>query len=274
MTLSVPVLDHIVANVHQRMDEAQALYTRLGFALTARGYHTLGSINHLAIFATDYLELIALPENATGRQDLLAWPMGWNGVVFNTEDAAGLHADLAGRGVEASAPNDFSRPVELAEGVRDAVFRTVRMPNTTTVAGRLYWCQHRTRDVVWRDEWRLHPNGVVGIARVVYAAADPGRLLGVFAAMFGAAAVTGSVLPAGMATVEVVSQAEAVARYGAGDAAGRDEWIAAMEFRVLDLARTEAVLRAAGVAAVASPGRLLVPGEAAMGAAMVFISIP
>ena len=36
-------------------------YRRLGFTLTPRGYHTLGSMNHLAIFGTEYLELIAGP---------------------------------------------------------------------------------------------------------------------------------------------------------------------------------------------------------------------
>ena len=83
----VPVLDHVVVNALQEMDAAEATFRNLGFTLTPRGYHTLGSINHLAVFATDYLELIALPPAATGRLDLLRWPQGWNGVVFNTEDA-------------------------------------------------------------------------------------------------------------------------------------------------------------------------------------------
>ena len=55
----VPTLDHVVVNVRDRLDEAAATYGRLGFTLTPRGYHTLGSMNHLAIFGTDYLELIA-----------------------------------------------------------------------------------------------------------------------------------------------------------------------------------------------------------------------
>ena len=44
--------------------------------LTERGYHSLGSMNHLAMFGTDYLELIAVPKGATtGRMDLLNFPV-------------------------------------------------------------------------------------------------------------------------------------------------------------------------------------------------------
>ncbi len=265
MTQPTPVLDHIVVNVHQRMDEAQQLFTRLGFALTPRGYHTLGSINHLAIFATDYLELIALPQSASGRQDLLGWPMGWNGVVFNTEDAAGLQATLNAAGVPAGPPNDFSRPVDFTGGTGDAAFRTVRLPNETTPSGRLYFCQHKTRELVWRDEWRVHPNGVTGVARIVFAAKDPSRLGKVFAAMFGA----GTSFLAGLVRIEVVTPAEALARYGdaVADPAGRPEWIAAVEYRVRSMAQTHAALQAGGITLRADG---LVAAADAMGAAMVF----
>ena len=49
----VPTLDHVVVNVHDRIDAAAETYRRLGFTLTPRGYHTLGSMNHLAMFGTD-----------------------------------------------------------------------------------------------------------------------------------------------------------------------------------------------------------------------------
>jgi hypothetical protein len=58
-TLPVPTIDHVVVNVRDRLDQGAQAYRRLGFTLTPRGYHSLGSMNHLAIFGTDYLELIA-----------------------------------------------------------------------------------------------------------------------------------------------------------------------------------------------------------------------
>ena len=73
----------LVINARDDMDRAADLYRRLGFTLTERGYHSLGSMNHLAMFGTDYLELIAVPKGATtGRLDLLDYPAGLNGLVF------------------------------------------------------------------------------------------------------------------------------------------------------------------------------------------------
>jgi hypothetical protein len=272
----IPVLDHIVVNVHRHMDEAADIFARLGFTLTPRGHHTLGSVNHLAIFATDYLELIGLPEGNAGRQDLLDWPIGWNGVVFNTEDAAALHAALAAAGVAAGPPNDFSRPVVLADGPHDAAFRTVRLPHETTPAGRLYFCQHKTRDLVWRDAWRGHANGVTGIARIVFAAADPQRLAQVFARVFGAGCVVagegGLSILAGLVRIDLVTPAEAAARYGdaVADPAGRPEWIAAVAFRVRSLAQAETALGNGGIEMRRRGAGLIVAAPHAMGAAMVF----
>ena len=59
-------LDHTVINVRYAMDEAMMRFKALGFQLTDCGYHTLGSINHLMMFGTDYLALIGLPADAKG----------------------------------------------------------------------------------------------------------------------------------------------------------------------------------------------------------------
>ena len=55
MTLPAATLDHVVINARDDMDRAADVYRRLGFTLTERGYHSLGSMNHLAMFGTDYL---------------------------------------------------------------------------------------------------------------------------------------------------------------------------------------------------------------------------
>jgi hypothetical protein len=279
MDLPVPTLDHVVVNVHDRMDEAQALYARLGFTLTPRGYHSLGSVNHLAIFGTDYLELIGTPPGGGGRQDILGWPTGLNGLVFGTDDSAAVAAALAEAGVEASRPNEFTRPVDLPGGPRDAVFRTVRLPNAATEAGRLYFCHHFTRDLVWRDEWRRHANGTTGVLEAVVAAQDPARLAGLFARMFGAAAVRpiagGFRLAVGLSRFDVVDPRELSARFGAAaaPALGRAEWMAALVLRTQGLDMAEAALREGGVAlAVRTPDRVLVGPDATMGVTLAFVA--
>ena len=125
--LPVASLDHIVVNVRDRMDEAAGLYRRLGFTLTPQGRHTLGSINHLAMFGTDYLELVGVPPEGAPGTDPMDWPEGLNGVVFGTDDSDGLYQVLAAAGAPVLPPLAFSRPVALPGGTRDAAFRTVRV---------------------------------------------------------------------------------------------------------------------------------------------------
>ena len=189
--LPVPTLDHVVVNLHDNLDAGQARYERLGFTLTPRGYHTLGSTNHLAMFGTHYLELLgASPQR---RPEIMDHPMGLNGLVFGTESCAAVHEALSAAGVSVGAVQQFSRPVALADGAQDASFRTVHLASTPL--GRVYFCEHLTRGLVWRDEWRRHPNGAIGISRFVIAAHEPARLAAQFARMFGPEAVR--VLPEG-----------------------------------------------------------------------------
>ena len=282
MTLPIPTLDHVVVNVRDRMDEAEAVYRRLGFTLTPRGYHTLGSINHLAIFGTDYLELIGARSDDPGRRDILGWPLGLNGLVFGTEDSASTHAALAAAGVPILPPVEFSRPVETPDGtVRDATFRTVRLPHEAVPAGRLYFCHHFTRDLVWRDAWRHHANGTVGVACAIIAAREPAAMGGLFRSMFGTDAVStiphGLRLCVGLSRFDVVIPQAVEAAYGdaAADPAGRDTWMAAL---VLRTRSTEAARRALQHGAIAvAAGRagfgagIVVPAMSAFGVILEFV---
>ena len=261
MTLT-PTIDHVVINVRDAMDAAEARFRALGFALTPRGHHTLGSINHLAMLGTDYLELIGAPHDAR-RLDILDWPQGVNGIVLASENAAATEQALTDAGVGHEQPGTFSRPVATPQGPRDARFTTVRLRNDTTTAGRLYFCQHHTRELVWNDALRNHPNGAIAVAEVVLAAREPARLGALFARMFGERAVgnvAGGVrLKAGLADILVLDHAATAARIG-GFNDERDEAMAALVFRVADLAATRAVLG----------GRERIGPEEAFGATLLF----
>jgi hypothetical protein len=74
-------IDHVVINVAQNLDEAAEQYRRLGFTLTPRGHHSLGTSNHLAVFGTDYLELMGIESRNAGKA-LLPYPPGLMGLVF------------------------------------------------------------------------------------------------------------------------------------------------------------------------------------------------
>jgi Glyoxalase-like domain len=213
MSLPPPLFDHLVINARDRLDAAEACYRDLGFTLTPRGYHTLGSMSHCAIFARDYLELVGVDAGRKDiRADMLRFPEGFNGIVFATDDAAGLYATLAAAGAPVEPPGDFSRPVTLSDGTtHDARFRTVRVKAEAAPYGRIYFCQHFTPELVWRDEWRGHANGATSIARAVILSANPDDTAALYRLLFGAAAVTpiqdGFSLKVGDATLDMVTSA-------------------------------------------------------------------
>lgn len=277
MNLPIPTLDHVVVNVRDRIDEAADTYRRLGFTLTPRGYHTLGSMNHLAMFGTEYLELIAAPPGDTRRPEILAAPEGLNGLVWGTEDADQTCEALRFAGVPVEPPRQFSRPVAMPDGPRDAAFRTVHLTPGTTQAGRLYFCHHLTRGLVWRDEWRHHPNGTIGVIRAVIAAENPAKLGGLFSRMFGTDAVReiadGCRLLVGLSQFDVITPTALANTFGeaAPEGGGRSEFMAALTLRTRSLAAVAAALRSGGIqAARRKDDRIVVSPDAAFGTVLEF----
>ena len=277
MTLPVPTLDHVVINARDEMDRAEDIYRRLGFTLTERGYHSLGSTNHLAMFGTDYLELIAVPENATsGRLDLLNYSYGLNGLVFGSEDSAVTYAALAKAGLPFDPPSEFTRPVKYTGGQGDARFRTIRMKAGVVPYGRIYYCHHFTRDLVWRDEWRHHANGTVAVERAVIVEPDPAAGAKLYGDMFGPEAVrdikNGKKVVIGNSRFDIVTEAELKTQFGdaAPDAEGRKGYMAALTLRTTSLAKAAEALKAGKIPFTQKDGRLVVPAKEAMNATLEF----
>ena len=161
-------LDHVVINILFDMDRAAATMSQLGFTLTPRGYHSLGSINHLMMFEHDYLELIGLPSGTDKlRKDVLESPRGLNGLVFKVNDADASRQTLSDSGLTMLEPQSFSRPVTIGGVEHLARFRTVRAAPDMFEAGRVYYCQHYTPELVWYRPWMSHPNAVRGLRELV-----------------------------------------------------------------------------------------------------------
>jgi Glyoxalase-like domain len=272
---SSPILDHIVIDVRDRIDEAARRFAVLGFQLTPRGHHTLGSSNHLAMFATDYLELLGFGLGGASRAEIEPFPIGLNGLVFKADDAERIYQHALAAGLPIQPVHSFSRPVQLADETRDARFRTTRLDPKRVPMGRVYFCEHLTPDLVWRPEWQTHPNGARAIARVVVATPEPQQTAALFQALFGSIVANAQdgrlVVAAGTARIELAPPPAIAAEFGeaAADPAGRPEYLAAAEFTVTSLAETERLLRS-------TPGlrvrdrRVVVPAAAAFNATVVF----
>lgn len=186
-----PQLDHVVINVAEQLDQAGQQFRRLGFHLTPRGHHSLGSSNHLAIFGENYLELLGYePGNAHTRKDLWQAPLGLTGLVWKTQNSSAVYEHLQQQDIAGSAPAEFFRPVGLNDGTSpNARFRTVPLAASRVPNGRSFFCHHLTPELVWRNEWQHHPNGVADITGFVISAANPQEAAQVYGELFGVSAL-------------------------------------------------------------------------------------
>ena len=184
----VAPLDHVVVNALRDMTAAAETFAALGFTLTPLGRHSLGSINHLMMTPGAYLELVGVPAEGRQRQEVLDSPFGLNGLVLKSADADATFARLTARGLPALAPTCFSRPVAVDGVAQDARFRTVRLAAEAFPAGRVYHCEHRTPELVWRPEWLAHANGFVAIDELVIASPNPAAEARAYAAVCDAEA--------------------------------------------------------------------------------------
>lgn len=267
-------LDHAVILVRD-LDAAQRAYARLGFTLTPRGTHTLGSQNHCIMFERDYLELLAVPKPHPALQafsDFLARGEGVGALALATDDAEGLCAEFAADGIAADAPLDFSRPVAHSGEAR---FRIVQLPRATVPGCTLFACQHFTRDVVWRPELVRHAVGATAIAALAVVVEDAARAASDYAKVFGGSPQPideGVLVQTGSAPIALASRWKLGHRlHGVGLPLRARPLVAALFIRVADRAHAADVLRRNGVQAVAlADGSFAVSAEDAHGVAVVF----
>ena len=275
MALPPPILDHIVIDVRDHVDEAAQRFAELGFQLTPRGYHTLGSSNHLAMFATDYLELLGFGVGGATRAEIAPFPIGLNGLVFKADDADRVYQHALAAGLPIQPVQSFSRPVKLVDDTRDARFRTTRLDPQRVPMGRVYFCEHLTPSLVWRPEWQVHPNGASAIARVVVATPEPQQTAALFEALFGLVTANTPdrrrVVTAGAARIELAPPAAVADEFGeaAADPAGRAEYLAGAEFKVVSLTETARLLHPTPGLRV-EDGRVIVPAAVAFNTTLVF----
>ena len=242
-------LDHVVINVRQDMDAAERQCRSLGFTVTPRGYHTLGSINHLMMFETNYFELIGIPEDgATQRADLMAAAPGINGLVFKTSNVDDVFAQLVSLDMDGEPPHAFSRPVHIDGEEHHARFRTVTVRSDVFPAGRVYFCEHNTPELVWRPEWLVHDNDVLTIEEVVVVTEDVKGVAGSFARLLDGEV---TMVRDGVRTVETADARLTFrrpvgyrAQYGdlASDLAGRSQIFGSIVFRTASLAPLASIL--------------------------------
>lgn len=281
MSEMVPQIDHVLVNVNDRLDEAAAHYRRLGFNLMPRGHHSVGSSNHLAIFEEDYFELMGYePQNAARAAGLWGDVAGFAGLIMKADDAPALARTFRERSIAmvTEEPRALSRMVDLPDGTsQEARFSSIHLAPSITPSGMILFCQHLTPELVWREEWQSHPNGVRGISGITIASRDPARSIRLMEAIYGSspiAAIEGGLrIISRNAAIDYLTPEAAKARFGndimlAAD--GTDRKVA-IEFRTSSLHATRDTLEAAGIVYIGIECKaLLIPASSAFGVALLF----
>jgi hypothetical protein len=273
MTNGIAGIDHIIIGVRD-LEAARLGWRRLGFTPTPRGRHIgQGTANYCIMFGRDYLELLGFvepDEHAHRLETFLAQREGPMSVAFAPErDAEATAATRTARGLHPSAPRALGRALELPEGAVTPRFSLLNLPPEETPALDCFICGHLTPELVRRDEWLVHPNGVTGIKAVHLVADDPAALAPAYRRLFGDGQVTTT--GAGI-EVDTGRNTLIFARPALSGTDIAPPAITALELLVVNRAVTAAYLKGGGIAFMELPdGRLAVAPDEATGTSLLLV---
>jgi Glyoxalase-like domain len=280
-------IDHLVVAAHD-LDEQAALYRRLGFQVGARNRHPWGTENHIVQFGGSFLELIAL-----GADFSAAAPMpgvfsfgGFlakflerrQGLAMLALNSLGAEADrlaFAKTGIGDFSRFDFGRKGRRPDGLEVEVAFSLAFAECAALPNAGFFVsQHHFPQNFWSARAQIHPNGAIGIAGIVVAHERPPDLVKFFQSFVGggeAREVAGGLaVDAQRASIEILTPAAIVERWGADVFAPDGPPLAAMRLRMRDLAVARGLLEENGTEFTERGGDLIVGPRDALGVAIVF----
>jgi hypothetical protein len=270
-------IDHVVITVRD-LDSTEDTFRRMGFTLTPRGHHTLGSQNHCVMFAHDYFELLMVPQRLPGREyyyDFARIGDGLAAIALKTDNARGAYGELTAAALAPSEPVDFSRPVQLPAGAQNASFRITQLGLEHTPGGQVFLCQHFTRDVVWRPEYQTHANTATGLAAIAIVSNEVPATAAAYARLFDVRAqaiAEGLLVNTGDTPIAIVNERALAQRLpGVWISARHQPCMAVLFIRVADRDAAEQMLRGGGLTPLRMPdGSVALGATEAHGVAIVF----
>jgi len=280
-------IDHLIICVRD-LARAELSLRTLGFTLTPTGVHPFGTSNRLAMFANNFLELLAVtnaaavPPAAPGRfsfaahnQHFLATAEGMSMLALHSADAHADAARFTADGIGAYAPFDFGRDAMLPGGGTARVEFSLAFATDPAMPGIAFFtCQQRhPPELFWKPDYQRHPNGALRVLEVVMSAPEPTAHRGFLERMTESAAE----LAPGRLTVgetgdriTVLSPGE-IARRLPGLAADSSPRFCAARLAVTDLDATRRELQRNGVDFQITDGVLLSSPAASHGLALEFV---
>jgi len=269
------------------MDAASAALERMGFIMTPYTMHTMttapgeeprpsGTANRCIMLREGYLEILCAVGDAPLAQQLNAAVARYAGLhllAFTCADAITEHARLTESGFAMQPLVNLTRTVE--DGTLR--FSVVRLEPGQMPEGRTQFLQHDTPDLLWREDLMNHPNGIVAVADVAMASADPNETAQRFERFLGRAPKPYSVGGVGGGWRFELDRASFTILGADGLTAalpGIDipdlPFVAAFAMRTNDLDATAAYLTGAGLNPQAmAPGVLRLERDPALGSTMI-----
>ena len=172
-------LDH-VGFIIPDLANSHALFTDLGFTLTARADHTrtnpqgqvvsAGSSQHSIMLKSGYVELMQITDPMAGHQltPALKVRYGLHVLALATPDAGVWHADCLRRQLRVGPLLDWSRPVKTPECEGLARFCFFDAPWQAEDPSYICWVQHLTPELVRSPSLLAHPNQAQALLGVTY----------------------------------------------------------------------------------------------------------
>lgn len=287
-------LDHVGVAAQELIPLTQT-YERLGFTLSPIAQQSgrrrpdlpveqFGSGNRCAFFQHGYLELIAIvdPTKFVNTLDkFLARYAGMHILAMGIDDEDATLARLQAAGVPIPGIAWLERPVEAG----GPIAKFARLPFPDPPEGRVQLLRHLTPELVWQDRWMTHANGVVALEAAILSSNTPAetgerlsRLTGLplevdpaggFLMRFPGADGAAGPKSRKMETRVRILTPEGLAKVLPGVTQPVSPYMAGMVLRTDD-GGVAARKVLAGIQTRTAPDGLMVPPEAACGAALVF----
>lgn len=180
-------LDHVAVGVPDLIS-ARARLVSLGFQVQADAHHPFGTGNCNVFFENGtYFEPLGITDRDAelqalkeanpfvNRFDAFRFRHGYGPIMaaFTTDSAERMDALFKREGISGdilsfTRKQDMPDGSETTIGVHLAITSDQRAPDVT-----LFCCEHLSRDTLWQPERLSHPNGVLGISRLIAVETNP-----------------------------------------------------------------------------------------------------
>jgi hypothetical protein len=279
-------LDHIVHAVRD-LDAAASLYRRLGFTVGARNQHPWGTHNHIVQLPGFFIELltVAEPDKLGGdgfsalfgrfNQAFLMHREGFSYLILESRDAAADAAEFRAAGIAASEALHFEREGKGPDGASVKVGFSLAFARDAAAEIGFASCQQHYPQNFWNPALQRHGNGVSGVAGAAIVAENPTDHHIFLSALTGErellATSSGIVAQTPRGSLAIMNPPAFRTHFGIAppDASDRAR-LGALRLRAGDLKALAQDFESKGVPHRSHMGQVVVAGDAAMGAALVF----